>query len=278
MPLHVLIYETPSLPVQGVVSASGGLPTLQRRVSQHPQAFSWPSIIVRSTVAGVWALLCTVPAVVVFLLLIPWRGARIRVGNLYAKAACWPGLRLFSMRVNIVNAERLGAEPAIYVANHTSTLDLFLGSALCPVGACGVAKKEIARVPVFGQLYWLAGHLLIDRGNSDKARASLAVLAELVKRFGLSIWIWPEGTRSRDGRLKTFKKGFVHIACSTGLPVVPVLLRSVSDRWPTTGVVTGGPITVTVLEAVDTSMWTPGTAGIHAESIEAIFRSELEAT
>lgn len=249
--------------------------TLQPRMSRDPHTFSWPSIIVRSGAAGLWALLCTVPAVLAFLVLIPWRGARIRVGNLYAKTACWVGMWLFSMPVTVVNAERLGAEPAIYVANHTSTLDLFLGSALCPVGACGVAKKEIARVPVFGQLYWLAGHLLIDRGDSDKARASLAVLSELVKRLGLSIWIWPEGTRSRDGQLKTFKKGFVHIACSTGLPVVPVLLRGVDDRWPAKGPVTAGPVSVTVLEAVDTSAWTPNTAGVHAEFVEAIFRREL---
>jgi 1-acyl-sn-glycerol-3-phosphate acyltransferase len=239
------------------------------------QTFSWPSIILRCAAAGAWLLLCSLPTFVAFVLLIPWRGSRIRVGNLYAKAVCWPGLWLFGMRVNVVNAERLDAQPAIYVANHTSTLDLFMGSALCPVGACGVAKKEIARLPVFGQIYWLSGHLLIDRGNPEKARASLASLVDLVRPLGLSIWIWPEGTRSRDGQLKTFKKGFVHIACATGLPVVPVILQGACDRWPGKAPLTSGSVNVTVLEAIDTSAWTPDAAGFHAEFVEAIFRRAL---
>jgi len=243
--------------------------------THRPQTYSWLSIVLRSAVASAWALSCTVPAVVLLVLCLPSRSLRIQVGNLYAKTVCWPGLWVFGMHISVHNAGRLGAKQAIYVANHTSTLDLFMGSALCPVGACGVAKKEIARVPVFGQLYWLSGHLLIDRGNSDKARASLAVLAELVHRLGLSIWIWPEGTRSRDGQLKAFKKGFVHIACSTRLPVVPVVIRGAFDRWPSSGPKTRGVVDVTVLDAIDTATWSPETAGEHAGTVHAVFRDAL---
>ena len=60
-------------------------------------------------------------------------------------------------------------KPAIYVSNHTSSIDIFLGIWVAPVGTVGVAKKEIVWVPFFGQLYWLSGHLRLDRKNRERA-------------------------------------------------------------------------------------------------------------
>ena len=80
--------------------------------------------------------------------------------------------------------ERLEASsPAIYITNHTATLDVLIAMWLCRVGGCGIAKKEIARIPFFGWAYWLSGHLLIDRGDREGAIAALAATAGGISRF-----------------------------------------------------------------------------------------------
>jgi 1-acyl-sn-glycerol-3-phosphate acyltransferase len=195
--------------------------------------------------------------IVVLLLLIPWRVARVKVCNFYGKTVGRTITWLAGVTPNVAHRERLDTTmPAIYVSNHTSTLDLFIGIWLCPYGGCGVLKKEVARVPFFGQLALLSGHLLIDRGNKERAVEALKGTAEFVKKNRLGIWIMPEGTRSRDGHLLPFKKGFVHMAIAAGLPVVPVVVHGAHKNWEK-GTFRFQPMTldIEVLEPIDTSAW-----------------------
>lgn len=222
---------------------------------------------------AVWSTL----VIVVLLLLIPWRVARIKVCNFYGKTIGRTIVAVAGVRPNIANRERLdGSMPAIYVANHTSTLDAFLGIWMCPYGGCGVLKKEVARIPFFGQLAVLSGHLLIDRFNKDKAVEALKGTAALVKRHRLGIWIMPEGTRSKDGRLLPFKKGFVHLALATGLPVVPVVVHGAHKNWEK-GAYRLNPmqLDIEVLEPIDTSSWREETAGAHADAVHEVFVKRL---
>ncbi len=108
------------------------------------------------------------------ILLLPSRIARIKLGNYYREIhRPHRGLAL-GAKVEIFNKERLdGSFPAIYIANHASTLDAFISIWLCPVGGCGVMKKEVAKVPFFGWAYLLSGHLRLDRSKHAKAVASL---------------------------------------------------------------------------------------------------------
>lgn len=222
---------------------------------------------------AVWSTLI----IVVLLLLIPWRVARIKVCNFYGKTIGRTIVAVAGVTPVIANRERLdGSMPAIYVANHTSTLDAFLGIWMCPYGGCGVLKKEVARIPFFGQLAVLSGHLLIDRFNKDKAVEALRDTAALVKQHRLGIWIMPEGTRSRDGRLLPFKKGFVHLALATGLPVVPVIVHGAHKNWEK-GKYRLNPmqLEIEVLEPIDTSGWREETAGAHAEAVHEVFVQRL---
>ena len=92
--------------------------------------------------------------------------------------------------------------PAVYIGNHTSTLDAFLSFWLTPPqGATGVVKKEIALIPFFGQIYWLSGNLLINRKDRGGSVETLKKVVDFVRTYKLGFWIMPEGTRSRDGRL-----------------------------------------------------------------------------
>ena len=217
-------------------------------------------------VASLVTLVCALP-------LLPWRVARIKLTNFYGKVVGRSITWLAAVTPRFSHRERIDAAmPAIYIANHSATLDMFLSIWLCPYGGCGVLKKEIVRVPVFGVLALLSGHVLIDRGNKDKAVEALMDTAAMVKEKGLGLWIMPEGTRSKDGRLLPFKKGFVHLAIAAGLPIVPVVFHGAYKNWKK-GSWSFPPmdIDIEVLPPIDTKEWREETAGEHAAEVQALY-------
>ena len=222
---------------------------------------------------GFWSLLC----MCLMILALPFRTLRVRIGNFCGKIIGPAVSRLVGAKIINPDSEELNTSaPAIFVTNHTSALDVFVGMALCPYGGCGVGKKEILKIPFFGQAYWLAGHLLIDRSNNAKAIASMAKLSDFVKSKNLSIWIWPEGTRSMDGKLIPFKKGFVHLALETGLPVVPVMLHGAHEVWPAkTMQFYPGNVEVEVLDPIETDKWSKDTVDDHVEHVKSIMTKSL---
>ncbi len=225
----------------------------------------------------VWMFVTSAVFLVALVVLLPSRVARIRVGNIYGtfagKGCAW----LTGSRYTIHGREHADpARPAIYAANHASIIDIFLGIWLSPTGTCGVAKKEVIYYPFFGQFYWLAGHLRIDRGDRERAVASLKYLAELVKDNALSIFIWPEGHRSRDGRLRPFKKGAFHLALSTGLPIVPMVIAGSHRGWEARSLrLCRADIAVTFLPPIDTSGWRRETLDEHIAEVERIMAAAL---
>ena len=222
---------------------------------------------------GFWSLLC----MCLMILALPFRTLRVRIGNFCGKIIGPVVSRLVGAKIINPDSKKLNASsPAIFVTNHTSALDVFVGMALCPYGGCGVGKKEILKIPFFGQAYWLAGHLLIDRSNNAKAIASMAKLSDFVKSKNLSIWIWPEGTRSMDGKLIPFKKGFVHLALETGLPVVPVMLHGAHEVWPAkTMQFYPGNVEIEVLDPIETDKWSKDTVDDHVEHVKSIMAKSL---
>ena len=222
---------------------------------------------------GFWSFLC----MCLMILALPFRTLRVRIGNFCGKIIGPVVSWLVGAKIINPDSKKLNASaPAIFVTNHTSALDVFIGMALCPYGGCGVGKKEILKIPFFGQAYWLAGHLLIDRSNNAKAIASMAKLSDFVKSKNLSIWIWPEGTRSMDGKLIPFKKGFVHLALETGLPVVPVMLHGAHEVWPAkTMQFYPGNVEVEVLDPIETDKWSKDTVDNHVEHVKSIMAKSL---
>jgi len=227
-----------------------------------------------------WVLGTASILVLMLLFLLPWRGARIRLCNHYGRLMSPVVLWVVRARVQIFGKEHLvDAPPAIYVSNHTSMTDIFIGMWVCPVGGVGIAKKEVAKIPFFGWAYRLSGHLLIDRQNRDRAIAGMTETGQVVRELGMSIWMWPEGTRSRDGRLCPLKKGFVHLAIATGLPVVPVVVSGAHKNWPlremTSFYLTDIPINV--LSPIDTSAWSVETMDQHLDEVHAAMAAQLPA-
>ncbi|WP_005036496.1 lysophospholipid acyltransferase family protein [Holophaga foetida] len=116
---------------------------------------------------------------------------------------------------------RNGKQPVIFMSNHESHLDPpFLIHAI-PIPAVYIAKKEVKWMPLVGWAAWAAGTIFIDRGNREKAVRSLRLAAEEI-RGGKNVLIFPEGTRTRNGKLGSFKKGGFNLAMDAGVPIVPL--------------------------------------------------------
>ncbi len=120
----------------------------------------------------------------------------------------------------------------VYMSNHQSHLDIpVLYCALPPTTLRMIAKKELFRVPVFGGAMRAAGVVELDRGDRERAIASLQGAAAALAD-GVSIWIAPEGTRSRTGELGPLKKGGFHLAVDAGAAIVPVAISGTNRALP----------------------------------------------
>jgi lysophosphatidate acyltransferase len=225
--------------------------------------------------AGFFVIASTcVVLIYVLVPLLPFRGLRIRAGNLAARPMARVVLRLAGIRLKIEGRRPQGR--AIYVMNHTGASDPFVAMILSPTGCCGIAKTEIAWTPFFGQAYWLSGHLLVNRSDSASAVSAFRALVPVVDRHRLSVWLWPEGTVAHDGQLLPFKRGFVHLAIATGLPVVPIVAHGAHNLWPTrTMTLRPGELRVEILEPIDTSEWTEEEVDQRAQEVHDLVARRL---
>jgi 1-acyl-sn-glycerol-3-phosphate acyltransferase len=113
----------------------------------------------------------------------------------------------------------------VYMSNHQSHLDIPILYATLPSPTIRMlAKKELFQIPIWGRALRAAEFVEVDRANHSRAVQSIELAAELI-RDGVSIWIAPEGTRSRDGSIGPLKKGGFHLASETQTPIVPVAIR-----------------------------------------------------
>ncbi len=141
-----------------------------------------------------------------------------KVASLWAKIL----LILSNTKVKVIGAENLlRGKPQILMANHQSDFDILISLAYIPIQFRWIAKKELFAIPVFGAAMRSAGYIEIDRSNHEKAMQSIDEAALRI-RGGKSIMTFPEGTRSRDGEIKSFKQGSFHLAIKSGVPIVPV--------------------------------------------------------
>ncbi|WP_127956916.1 1-acylglycerol-3-phosphate O-acyltransferase [Serratia microhaemolytica] len=162
---------------------------------------------------------------------------------------------LFGLKVHLrkpADADQYGN--CIYIANHQNNFDMVTAANMVQPRTVTIGKKSLAWIPFFGQLYWLSGNLLIDRDNRAKAHGTIAQVVDAFKQQKISIWMFPEGTRSRGRGLLPFKTGAFHAAIAAGVPIVPICISSTSgkiklNRW------NNGHAIVEMLPPVDTSQY-----------------------
>lgn len=120
--------------------------------------------------------------------------------------------------------------PAIYIGNHQNNYDMVTISYMVRPRTVSVGKKSLIWIPFFGILYWITGNIFLDRENRTKAHSTMAQLAHRINEDNLSIWMFPEGTRSRGRGLLPFKTGAFHAAISAGVPIIPVVCSTTHNK------------------------------------------------
>lgn len=169
---------------------------------------------------AVWLLACSVAGFVRLAV-----GRRDRSATtFYARLFCRPLVRALGWSIRVDRPDVLrAARPCIFVANHQSILDLVVFGAIVPSRTVALAKKEIARIPLFGWFFRAAGNLIVDRGNAGQTADALAQAGAIVARERVSVWIMPEGHRNAGSELLPFRSGAFRLAAAARVPVVPVV-------------------------------------------------------
>ncbi len=163
------------------------------------------------------------------------------------------GTRAGGIRVEVTGLENVPAGVScIFLSNHVSNLDPPVLLPALPGRSSVLLKKELMRIPLLGTAMRLGNFVPVERGNRrDAAQASVAAAVAALKS-GLHILIFAEGTRSKDGRLATFKRGPFYLALETGAPIVPIAISGTETMMRKhSAAVTPGVARVQLLPAID---------------------------
>jgi 1-acyl-sn-glycerol-3-phosphate acyltransferase len=141
-------------------------------------------------------------------------------------------VRTVGASVELHGTEALGAgESYVFLSTHQSYMDIPVMLGYLPAQLRIAAKREVFQIPFLGWHMRRGGHISINRGSTEEAVASLRRAASEI-RPGVSAFLFPEGTRTRDGSLQPFKKGGFRLALQTGLPIVPVTITGTRQLLP----------------------------------------------
>lgn len=236
-----------------------------------------------------WLLLMTILA-------LPFLLIRFRHGDntsflMYVYA--WLAQFTSGIRVQILGRENILSEPAVYVFNHQSSLDgIPLGMLRVPRLVI-IGKKEIVYVPFIGWTFYLAGNVLINRGDGRKAKDALDAGINAIQKRRVSIAIFPEGTRNRSTEKASgareqapdrealgflpFKRGGFQMAIDAQVPVVPIVIQSFKHVYDKqAGIMRRGTVLVKVLPALDTRGLGHKEAQKLTEETQRLMEAEFE--
>lgn len=188
-------------------------------------------------------------------------------GRLFGKMS-----RVFGIKLELrIPEDAYSRGQHVYIANHQNNWDLFTVSSAVTPKVVTVGKKSLAWMPLFGQLYWLTGNILIDRANRSKAKGTIDQVVDSIKNSDVSVWMFPEGTRSRGRGLLPFKTGAFHAAIGAEVPIIPIVCSSTGhiklNRW------NNGHVIIEMLPPVSTEGY--GKEGVR--ELANVCREEMKA-
>jgi len=164
-------------------------------------------------------------------------------------------VRAVGVRVHVRGLERIPPEVCLFVANHTSSADAPAVVGAIPRRIAILLKQSLFKWPIVGQAFLAAQFIPVNRSARESAISSVEKATEALKA-GQSILIYPEGTRSPDGRLQEFKKGAVMMAIKAGVPIVPMVCSGAQHIMEKGSlVIHPGDILVEFLEPIDASKY-----------------------
>ncbi len=163
-------------------------------------------------------------------------------------------------------------DPAIFIINHSSTLDLFIMLTLFLPGIRYIAKRELMYNPFFLILVKFSGQIMINRKDSRGAITQLHQAYKRIRRDRLSLFFAPEGTRSETGEIAPFKSGAFQTAMDLGYPIVPIYIEGAFDLCPGKSLVTlPGTVTVHIYPPIDTSHWNKKNLRKHIDEVREMY-------
>lgn len=206
---------------------------------------------------------------------IPWSAWRGNTDTMYAWAR-WIvrlGLRAAGIHVRAEGLENVPrGRPCILLSNHVSNLDPPVLIAVAPGQLSFLLKRELMKIPLLGTAMRMGKFVPVARSQSrEDARRSTEAAAEAL-HAGLHLLVFPEGTRSADGRLLPFKKGAFFMAEATGALIVPIIVSGTAEMMPKgTNAIRSGSATVAFLQPIDPAKYS------SREELMAAVRAEMEA-
>ena len=164
----------------------------------------------------------------------------------------------------------------VFMANHQSNFDIPVLLGYLPVQFRWLAKAELFKIWGFGRAMRGAGYVKIDRFNQESAFESINEAAQKMKN-GVSVMIFPEGTRSIDGRIKSFKKGGFVMALDSGVPIVPVIIKG---TWPIMAKsslrINHGEVEMEIAKPIDTTGYSRETKEELMEKVRTVIRQKFD--
>jgi len=171
--------------------------------------------------------------VLLFLLIIFWplglREPLLRLG----KWAIWLAPGILGIKVKTEGRDKIERRtPYVFMSNHLSFLDGPLLFPLIPQAIRVILKKEVFRIPVVGQAMRFVGFVPVDRKRARGGKKGIDQAARMMRERKYSYLIFPEGTRTRDGRTQAFRRGGFFLALESGAAIVPITIRGTYDLMP----------------------------------------------
>ena len=196
-----------------------------------------------------------------------------KVGRIWAKCI----LALSNIRVTVKGLSNLKpGRSYIYMANHMSNFDIPVLQAFLPVQFRWLAKAELYKIPVFGYAMKRAGYISIDRSDRKSAIESLNKAVKII-RDGISVVIFPEGTRSRTHNIQPFKKGGFFLAVDSGVPIIPIIIHGTERIMPKKQMlIKPGNVTLEIAKPINSSDYTRKTKNDLMDKIRDIFLKSFE--
>lgn len=214
-----------------------------------------PLAIIYSTF--IFAPLAIIVSIIIFILIIimtPIAGEKkwgYYPGRVLGRIMCILALT----RIKVVGNENIDPKKSyIFVANHQSMFDIFLIYGYLNAKFKWIMKQEIRKTPLLGKACKSMGHIFVDRSSPMRAQKSLEAAKERLLQGNNSIFLFPEGTRSANGKIGRFKRGAFTIARDLHLPIIPVTITGAYNVFPKNSwYIIPGKITMTIHQPIDTT-------------------------
>ncbi|MGZ3570260.1 MAG: lysophospholipid acyltransferase family protein [Thermodesulfobacteriota bacterium] len=206
--------------------------------------FVWSCVVIATLALGVFAFI-TYPF-----------DRKGKVGHYYARLWGKTALLANRVKVKIEGTEHLNGEgPYIFMSNHQSYYDVFALLGHLPYQFKWLVKKELFSIPFLGWTMAAVGYISVDRGGTRDTVEAMNEAAQKI-RDGMSVTIFPEGSRSPDGSIQPFKKGGFTLAIKSKVPIVPIAIDGSRDIMPKDKfTVTSGEIRILMDRPIETESY-----------------------